>query len=59
MAICIITIVHVSLTSLETNSDQFNKVLSDPFFKKGIKLIERTVKTVYRLAMSILITHLK
>ena len=59
MAICTITIVHVSLTSPETNGDQISRVLCDPLFKKGIKLIEQTVKTVYRIAMSILITHLK
>ncbi|WP_372980174.1 hypothetical protein [Mucilaginibacter sp.] len=59
MATCIITILYVSLTSPKTISDQNNNSSNAPLSIMGVKLIVRTLKTLYRIAMSILITHLK
>lgn len=59
MAICIITIVYVSLSSGETLRDQNNGSSNRLIFTKGVKPIVRAVKKLYRIAVSIVITHLK
>lgn len=59
MAICLFAIIHVSLTSPETSVDQYYSLMSSPLLKDGLKSIERTVYTMYRIAMSILITYIK
>jgi len=59
MAICIITIVYVSLASDETVKDQNNGSSNHLIFTKGVKPIVRAVKKLYRIALRILITHLK
>jgi hypothetical protein len=59
MATCIITILYVLLTFPETINNQKNSPLNAPLSIMGVKLIVRTVKTLYKIAVTILITHLK
>ena len=57
MAACVTAIAHVSLIS--SKHDEKDTLLSEPLIIKGLLLIEGTLKAIYKIAMSILITHLK
>lgn len=59
MGTCIITILLVSLTSSETSNDSDNSPWVNRYPEKGITLIKRTADIGHRIAMSILLTHLK
>jgi hypothetical protein len=59
MALSIITVVCVSLTSSKANSDQNDSLLNNCLSTKVLKLVDRIVKTVYNIAIGILINYLK
>ena len=61
MALCIISVFHLSNEVDETILDQNqNKIpVTNRLYTRGLKLIEVTAKTAYRIAASILISYLK
>jgi hypothetical protein len=59
MAVCVISILYLSLKPNETISEQEKLSLTDRIYTRGLKLIEVIARTGYRIAASILISYLK
>jgi hypothetical protein len=59
MAVCIMTIVHMMFTFPEYSSDPENIPRKHRIYNRGLKLIALAASTIYRVAVSILVSYMK